>query len=111
MNQTTKIILGIIVVIIIAGILYGFSKKQTPTTEKEPIKTIKIGAILPLTGVASSLGEIMREGLEWKVEELKKDGVPIELYIEDFQSDPKQAVSAFYRLVNEKGLKIIFLNY
>jgi branched-chain amino acid transport system substrate-binding protein len=63
---------------------------------------------LPLTGIASSLGEIMREGLEWKVEELKKDGVPIELYIEDFQSDPKQAVSAFYRLVNEKGLRIIF---
>jgi branched-chain amino acid transport system substrate-binding protein len=106
MNKTTKTILWLIIlIIIIVGVWYGVSKKPIAPTTKEPIK---IGAILPLTGIASSLGEIMREGLEWKIEELKKDGVPIELYIEDFQSDPKQAVSAFYRLVNEKGLKIIF---
>jgi branched-chain amino acid transport system substrate-binding protein len=106
MDKTTKTILWLVVAIIILGVIwYGVSRKPTTPTTKEPIK---IGAILPLTGRAASIGEIMREGLEWKVEELKQQGVPIELYIEDFQSDPKQAVSAFYRLVNEKGLKIIF---
>ena len=106
MNKTAKTILWLVVaIIVIVGIWYVVSKKPTPPTTREPIK---IGAILPLTGRAASIGEIMREGLEWKVEELKQTGVPIELYIEDFQSDPKQAVSAFYRLVNEKGLKIIF---
>jgi branched-chain amino acid transport system substrate-binding protein len=106
MNKTTQIIIGIIVaIIVLAGIWYGVSRKPIAPTTKEPIK---IGAILPLTGRAASIGEIIREGLEWKIEELKQTGVPIELYIEDFQSDPKQAVSAFYHLVNERGVKIIF---
>ena len=49
MNKLTKTILWLVVVIIILiGIWYGVSRKPTAPTTKEPIK---IGAILPLTGM------------------------------------------------------------
>lgn len=102
-NNATKWVIGIIVILlIVAGIWYGVERKPA---EKG---TIKIGVIVPLTGPAASIGTALKDGLEWKIEELKENDVPIELFIEDTQSDVKQAVSAFQNLVNVKGVKLIF---
>lgn len=76
--------------------------------EAQEIETIKIGAILPLTGPASAIGEGMRETFEWKLEELNSEGKQIDFLIEDSQSDPKQAVTAFKNLAEVKNTKIIF---
>jgi len=96
-----KIWIPIIIVIIIIVAVVVFYKPK-------PKETIKIGVIVPLTGPGASIGTTLKEALEWKIEELKAQGVPIELYIEDSQSDVKQAVSAFQNLVNVKGVGLIF---
>ncbi len=107
MNNKTKIIIGflIIIVLILIVVWYGVSRKSTTFITKEPIK---IGAILPLTGPGSNLGIALKEGLEWKIEELKNQGEQIEFLIEDSQSNPKEAVSSFNKLVNINKVRIIF---
>ena len=70
--------------------------------------SLRVGAVLPLTGNASGVGESLRQGLEWKVDELRSQRYPIELIVEDSQSDSKQAVSAFNSLVDLKGVNIVF---
>lgn len=74
----------------------------------ETTSAVRIGAILPLTGPASAIGEGMRETLEWKLDELKAEGKDIEFLIEDSQSDPKQAVTAFKSIVEIKNTEIVF---
>lgn len=75
---------------------------------KQEENVIKIGAILPLTGPGAGAGNILRESLEWKIEELKKEGYNIDFIVEDTHSDPKSAVTAFNKLVDVEGVKIIF---
>ncbi|MBU4369848.1 penicillin-binding protein activator [Patescibacteria group bacterium] len=88
-----KIILWVVIIlIIIAGIWYGVSRKLV-TTEKEPIK---IGVILPLTGKAAQYGEEMKRGIELAIEN-KKD-ISIEVLYEDSKFDTKEGVSAYHRL-------------
>lgn len=91
----------IIVVIIIIILVVVFYKPA-------PKETIKIGAILPLTGAGSALGEAVRDGIEWKAKELENDGYKINVYLEDTQSDPKQAVTAFNKLTSIQDVKIVF---
>lgn len=62
MNKTTQIIIGIIVaIIILAGIWYGVSKKQTVLTTKTPIK---IGYVAVLSGPAAQVWGFMEEMLQ-----------------------------------------------
>jgi len=101
MNKTTKIILLVIfiVIIILAGIWYGEIKKS----KEKGKETIKIGAILPLTGNAAKKGEYEAQGALMAVEEINSQGgikgKKIELLIEDSGTDPKKGISAFRKLV------------
>ena len=109
MNKATKIILGLVILIIIVlAIYYGVGKKQTSTKEKEPIK---IGAIFALTGQLAKLGEQFKNGVTFAVEEINRqggiNGRKIELIIEDNQSDVKAAVSAFNKLVEIDKVKYV----
>jgi len=106
MTKTIKIIIGIIVaVIIIGGIWYGVIRKPG---EKE---VIKIGAIWHLTGPMSGIGEIFRNGALFAIDEINAkggiNGKKIILEIEDGQSDVKNSVSAFVKLVDVIGIKYI----
>lgn len=46
--------------------------------------------------------------MEWKLSELAEEGKPMNMILEDSQSDPKQAVSAFNNLVEVKGANVVF---
>ncbi|HHD92048.1 MAG TPA: amino acid ABC transporter substrate-binding protein [Candidatus Portnoybacteria bacterium] len=67
---------------------------------KEPIK---IGAILPLTGGASWIGDSQRKGLELAVDEINSmegiNGKKVQLIVEDSKSNPKEGVSAFNKII------------
>ena len=110
MSKTTKITIWLIVaIIIIAGIWWGVSKKlgQIPTTEKE---TIKIGAILPLSGGAAAYGEQIKNGIDLalrKISESNESKVKINVIYEDSKCDPKESISAYNKLVDTDGVKII----
>lgn len=96
MNKNTKIIIGVIVVlIVIGGIWYGVSKQP------EEQGVIKIGAILPLTGDSAFMGQSAQKAIL-----LAKEQMPggkrynYELIFEDGESDAVTAVSALNKLIN-----------
>jgi branched-chain amino acid transport system substrate-binding protein len=107
MNKIKKIILWLVVVVIVIAIYYGVIKKQTPTTKE----TIKIGAILPLTGEAAVWGQNAKTGIELAKEEINKkggiNGRKIEVIYEDSQCDPKTGASAAQKLITVDKVQVI----
>ncbi len=101
MTKSTKIIIGVIVVIIvIAGIWYGLNRE--PAGEEGPIK---IGVIAPLTSNAADIGKSNKVSMEIAVKEINEkggiNGREIQLIIEDSVGcDSKTAVTAMQKLVN-----------
>lgn len=95
MNKTSKIILAILVLVIIVVLIVILYKPA-------PKGTIKIGAILPLTGTQAYIGQDMKEGIDLAVEEFNNQGGVnrklIEVVYEDSQGDPKIAISSFNKL-------------
>jgi branched-chain amino acid transport system substrate-binding protein len=101
MNKTTKIIIGLVILIIIVlAIYYGISKKQTSSTKEK----IKIGAILSLTGYAAGYGDYAKKAIELAASEINKNevinGRKVEVIFEDDHTQAQDAVSAFLKLVN-----------
>jgi len=98
MNQSTKWIVGVIVVVAIVAIGYFVSKGPSGPVSTEPIK---IGFIGPLTGDQAIYGSGVREGFDLALSEflnLKFKGKPIQIIYEDTGGDVKNAVSAFQKL-------------
>jgi branched-chain amino acid transport system substrate-binding protein len=94
-----KVIFGVIAVAVIALLgWYFFADKGKESGIQE---TVKIGAILPLTGGASYLGESIYNGI--KIAE-EQDSSNIKIIYEDCQADPKQAVSS-YKKLQATGIK------
>jgi len=91
-----------VVLIIISGIWYGVSRKTTTPTIKEPIK---IGAILPLSGPVSIFGNWIKEGIDLALKDINTNRIKV-IY-EDSKLDAKEGVSAFNKLVDVDGAKII----
>jgi branched-chain amino acid transport system substrate-binding protein len=102
-NKYILIALALVLVLLALNFVY-FTGNSVKNINKE----IRIGAILPLTGPASSIGLTLKQGLEWKVDELNSQGHNIKLYIEDSQSDPKQAVTSFQKLTSTDNIDIVF---
>lgn len=106
MNKNTKIIIGVIVVlIVIGGIWYGVSKQS-----KEQ-GTIKIGVIGHFSGELASYGIPTKNAVQLATEEINGkggiNGKKVELIIEDDNSNSNQAVSAMNKLVNIDNVNYI----
>ncbi|OIQ49625.1 Leucine-, isoleucine-, valine-, threonine-, and alanine-binding protein precursor [Pseudodesulfovibrio hydrargyri] len=75
--------------------------------EKKAEQVLKIGTMSPLTGPYAADGNDIRQGAEIAVEVVNEaGGIPgfskIEIVSEDTACDPKQAVAAANKLINEK---------
>ncbi len=68
----------------------------SPNEERD----IKIGALIPLTGKLAGYGEDIRNGMMLAEEELKKEGVHIEVVFEDSAGDPKVALGGARKLID-----------
>lgn len=91
-----KLIMGITVFVgLIAGLIYLFGESDGKSSE-----SIKIGALLPLSGIAANYGEGSREGIEIAKEDLrsKYPSMNIEVIYEDSFYDPKRAVDGYRKL-------------
>jgi len=77
---------------------------KKPEEKKEEV--IKIGAILPLTGNISVIGQEERDGMKLAVEKFKLEKFKVDVNFEDFAGDAKQAISAFRRNVLGKPVAI-----
>jgi len=103
MSKTTKTIVWLIVIIVvIAGIWWGVSRK--PAEEE----VVKIGIIAPLSGPASTWGEQLRKGIELALDELNLDERKLlRIIYEDSEADPKKAVSAVQKLISVDKVQAI----
>lgn len=79
--------------------------------EKEEQKTINIGAILPLTGWSAEFGQHEKASTEIAVKKAKESypNWQIHLNVEDTQSDVKNAINAFQKIVSTTNTEFILV--
>jgi len=101
-----RVSLVVILSIFLVGSLFLFNGCK----KKEP-EVIKIGAILPLTGSASLLGEYVKNGIDIAVEELNSmggiKGKKIKVVFGDSKNDPKEGVAIFNNLLAIEKLPVV----
>jgi len=56
--------------------------------------------VIPLTGKLSEMGEAEKNGMNLAVEDLKNEGINLQLIIEDSKSNPKDGVTAARKLID-----------
>jgi branched-chain amino acid transport system substrate-binding protein len=97
-NWLTKMILGLMLV----PFLFTVS----------PAKTLKIGTLSPLTGPYAADGTDIKNGALTAISEFEQSGgMPgyekIELFSQDTSCDPRQAVAAANKLINQEVIGVI----
>lgn len=98
---------GAVAVVILLIIGFAYNKKVGAPgaggvdMSKEPIK---IGAVVSLTGVAASFGEMSKYGIDLAVDEINAaggvNGRPVAVVYGDDQTDPKTAVGMYQKLTS-----------
>src|ERR1700712_5027061 len=78
-------------------------------------ETIRIGAILPLTGPGALIGTQQMRGIQFAIDQANaKGGVrgnKIEVVFEDNQAKPDQSILSFNKLTDLQHLQVIFSAY
>lgn len=104
-----KGIIGIVILVLISLITYYyFSTKQTKIATKE---TVKIGAVLPLTGNIGFLGKAGKNGLEFAKFYFNDKIDSKYLYdfvYEDGMAKPSNSISAFNKLIGSDKVDAVF---
>src|SRR3990167_8003750 len=90
-------------VIVVIMSLLSLAFTGTAISESQP-GSVKIGAVLPLTGDSAAWGEQGKYGIELAVEEINSkggiNGKNLEVVYEDSQAIPKNAVTSIQKLIN-----------
>jgi len=89
-------------VLLTAAIIAGFAASTTPLLAAD--KTIKIGALFPISGPGSYFGAQDKQGVELALEQLNKAGVngyKFEVKYEDSACSPLPATQAAKRLIDQ----------
>lgn len=92
--MNNKLLLPLLAIVVIAVGTYLY---QSPKAEGS---TIKIGAVISLTGFAADYGDMSKRAIELAVEEINANGGNVALIVEDDETDPTKAVSAYRKLVD-----------
>ncbi len=112
MKYLTQIIAILAVILMIASIA-GCSNSANTTTptgkvvaqeQEKTVETIKIGAVQPLTGDMSTIGQSVKRSVELAAEEINNNGGingrKIEVVFEDGKCNGKDSVNAGNKLIN-----------
>ena len=95
---------------VVLSLLYGLLFASAA-----PADTIRLGAILPLTGPAAHIGAAQVQGLRLAIEEANaRGGVRghgIVLVAEDSAADPGKAIAAFRALTVAPRVEVIFVSH
>ena len=102
--KNKKLLSALIGAVVIGSLLlFGI----TSCKKKEP-ETIKIGAILPLTGPGAIFAQYIKEGIDLAVEQINKTfELPIIVLYEDSKNQPKEGISAFNKLVTTEKPSVV----
>jgi len=98
------LVIPLLSVLFLAVFLSSCGKKQEE-------KTVKIGVILPLTGLQSTFGQSVRKGVELALEEVNKAGgvlgKQVECIIEDDESKSDEAQTVAMKLITKDKVHLI----
>lgn len=100
MSSKTKTVIGVFLFLVL--IIVGFGLLRNDQEAEHSV--VRIGAILPLTGGGSSIGEEFLNGMKLAEEELSG---AVEIIVEDSQTDTKQAVSAAQKLITQDEVNVL----
>lgn len=99
--KNTKFVLGLIILVLSIAGIWKFAEIKKTSSFGE---TIKLGAILSETGVASGFGEMTSKGVKMAVDEINANGgingKKIILVSEDDRTDAKTAVGLYKKLTS-----------
>jgi len=96
MSNTAKWIVGLIVVALVVIGVVSTSGNSDSDAESE---SVKIGAVLPLTGNAAQDGEEARNAIDLAVSDIESErDVNVEVSYHDDETNPKESVTAMRRL-------------
>ncbi len=105
-----KLLLSGLVLVVAVVVLVVFGQRQASDPQHELVESnvITIGAVLPLTGNASVIGEYIKNGIDLAVDDINQGGgiagKSIEIQFEDSKNDPKTGVSAFNKLLADPSI-------
>lgn len=90
--------------------------EDTEDTGEAPAgETIKIGAVLPLTGANATIGKDQQRGIDLAVAEINEDGgvlgSDIEVIVEDSGGTPEGSIDAARKLVETEDVPIVMGEY
>src|SRR5699024_2566672 len=72
-------------------------------------EAIKVGAILPFSGVYAALGEDLRDGMKLYFDSVdwEAGGKPIEMIEEDTEADPQVGLRSTRKLMDQDGVDFL----
>jgi branched-chain amino acid transport system substrate-binding protein len=90
-------VMGAVALCIASSIVAGCARRESGATQQT---TLKIGAVLPLTGDLATYGQNAKEGIELAVEEINSQGdIKVQVVYEDSKGQAQAAVSAMQKLI------------
>lgn len=92
--------------LVLVLLLAGCTGQTSDQSSKE--ETLKVGAILPLSGPLSIYGQNIKNGMSMAEEELEEEGVDIEIIYEDSRGRPSDGISAFQKLTEVNNVDLVF---
>ncbi|MFA5001150.1 MAG: ABC transporter substrate-binding protein [Candidatus Paceibacterota bacterium] len=108
MSKIIKWVIAIVVIILVIIGLWYYSSKPTIPTETGPIK---IGVIIPMTGIAAEYGANVYKSINLAVEDINKAGGilgrSLEVIYEDTKCDPKEGATAVQKLINVDKIDLL----
>lgn len=111
MNRKAVLILTATLLFVGICIAVILQKKEQRVESKG--QEIVIGCILDLTGPVAPYGQWSKKGLELALDDLPRkkwaQSLKVRLVIEDGKSSPKDAVSAFNKLITKDRVKVVII--
>jgi branched-chain amino acid transport system substrate-binding protein len=100
--------LAALVAVLCVALMLGACAKE----EKKEPQVLKLGSLSPLTGPYAADGNDIANGARTAIEVIKSEGgIPgfddITLVAQDSACDPRQAVAAANKLINEKVVGVV----
>ena len=87
-------------------ILFIFFISLATPTLAEPY-TVKVGAVLPLTGELAYVGKDIQEGVTLALEELSSSSIKFQVFWEDGKFSPRESVTAAQKLISIEKVNVI----
>jgi branched-chain amino acid transport system substrate-binding protein len=115
MSSSGRLVLGIVIIVAVLAGVYAFL--QPPQTANGPSapaqgEPIKIGFIAPLSGDAAAYGQEAQKVLRYRLAEInKQSGAKFEIVWEDGKCSGADAVSAFQKLTDVDGVKVMIAGF